>query len=302
MAEKDDDHELLRRLKALKPDTAVFFDSQLGRSQPPLECEDHEAEDLIARFRRLGGRHDSEQIHGMDLVLESANDAEDNRTFNELIKNAAEDDEWMLHSSEGRQASMLLEEAKHALEDGDKPRKDIRNGSNTFDQPTEKDIQQYDLSEQQEAEEYMLKALAEAHTDTQSQCSIPSSRSRSQSRASNKMSIDSLDFPTAPTELPCAPSTTSCGACALIALPNAPTAQPKEYVPRPQISPFSDEQMETWCIICNDDATLRCLGCDGDLYCTNCWWEGHKSDDAECQFTKHEAVKYEIKRRSLGDC
>jgi hypothetical protein len=53
-----------------------------------------------------------------------------------------------------------------------------------------------------------------------------------------------------------------------------------------------DEEIDSWCIICNDDATLSCLGCDGDLYCTNCWLEGHRGEDAGSDERRHKAVQY----------
>lgn len=30
--------------------------------------------------------------------------------------------------------------------------------------------------------------------------------------------------------------------------------------------------------ICNKDAAVRCKGCDGDLYCRQCWAEGHMDE------------------------
>lgn len=34
-----------------------------------------------------------------------------------------------------------------------------------------------------------------------------------------------------------------------------------------------------WCELCNEDAQLRCVDCDGDLYCRRCWRETHKEPD-----------------------
>jgi hypothetical protein len=59
---------------------------------------------------------------------------------------------------------------------------------------------------------------------------------------------------------------------------------------------FTDEEIDTWCIICNDNATLQCLGCDGGLYCTNCWLEGHRGQSAGLEERRHRAVQFVQKK------
>merc|ERR1711973_436235 len=34
-----------------------------------------------------------------------------------------------------------------------------------------------------------------------------------------------------------------------------------------------------WCELCNEDAQLRCVECDGDLYCRRCWKETHRDPE-----------------------
>lgn len=79
-----------------------------------------------------------------------------------------------------------------------------------------------------------------------------------------------------------------------LGLPSAPSFAPEKKPPKIQSS-FAkklDDEIETWCIICSDDATLRCLGCDGDLYCRKCWMEGHRGEGAGLEERRHRAVEF----------
>ncbi|KAH6638317.1 hypothetical protein C7974DRAFT_391324 [Boeremia exigua] len=79
-----------------------------------------------------------------------------------------------------------------------------------------------------------------------------------------------------------------------LGLPSAPSFAPSAKPPKVQSSLQQklDEEIDTWCIICQDDATLKCLGCEGDLYCRNCWMEGHKGESAGFEERSHKAVEF----------
>lgn len=100
-------------------------------------------------------------------------------------------------------------------------------------------------------------------------------------------------FPSAPTHFPSPKPPTDD-----ILFPSAPTAVPKPSMAR-KGHRFTDAEIETWCIICLVDATVRCLGCAGDLYCNLCWKEGHTGPDAGYEERRHKAVA--LRRNTVGN-
>ena len=91
-------------------------------------------------------------------------------------------------------------------------------------------------------------------------------------------------FPSAPTHVP--PSEKIIDD---LLLPSAPTTTPTAPSFN-KIGKHTDSEIDTWCIICLADATLRCQGCTGDLYCSLCWKEGHTGPDAGYEERRHKAV------------
>lgn len=47
-----------------------------------------------------------------------------------------------------------------------------------------------------------------------------------------------------------------------------------------------------WCVLCNEDAKYRCLDCSGDLYCSACNREVHKTFVE----TDHKVISYKPKQ------
>jgi len=54
-----------------------------------------------------------------------------------------------------------------------------------------------------------------------------------------------------------------------------------------------DEELP-WCAICNEDATIRCQGCGGDLYCNGCYKEFHIGEDPQ----EHKPQKFVKKTKN----
>ncbi|KAK2601668.1 hypothetical protein QQS21_004742 [Conoideocrella luteorostrata] len=119
---------------------------------------------------------------------------------------------------------------------------------------------------------------------------------------------DENTLPSVPLDLPSAPETETTTSSTKMAhltarmaalrsseadLPSVPTSRPSKPVNRlTSKTKYTDDDVDSWCTVCLEDATLRCLGCDEDVYCTRCWREMHIGPAAHFDERDHKAVQF----------
>ena len=251
------------------------------------------AVDLAERFKKLSFGRPPTNVKVDTVVTPEPPDYDDSSppaspTLDELLADLATDeDHYKLNPAELTEAEELLAEARRTLPTDDAthsypdPRLDSR--------PTESagprseaqagggfDEKEHD--EDTEADTFLQEILDEVALEKDQDQDEPSKTSQlSSPAATNTAATDQghpgsqishnvedpqLLFPSAPTHLP--PSS-PLGELSLPSAPKAaPRAQPKKK------TEYTDAEIESWCIICLADATVRCLGCSGDLYCNVC--------------------------------
>ncbi|XP_055585307.1 abscission/NoCut checkpoint regulator, partial [Uranotaenia lowii] len=62
-------------------------------------------------------------------------------------------------------------------------------------------------------------------------------------------------------------------------------------IPTP-LDPSEAQDELPWCTICNEDAVIRCMDCEGDLFCRGCYKEFHDNDE---EYRQHKTEPYKTK-------
>lgn len=224
------------------------------------------------------------------------------------------------------------EGAKGRQEKGEKSEKSEGRTVGKIAMEEEKDEKALDELDEQEADEYIASVLAELEFESQNAQSfspptasedrkkmdetspLESCRPDKSEDANNNVvsEDDPFNLPSAPTAHPTSPPNdtattevddTFAARMNALSLPSAPSFLPSKKplkVTRSasnNLPKYSDEDIESWCVICNEDAEVKCRDCDGDLYCRNCWKEGHVGPDVGYDERTHKWAPY-VKKKS----
>lgn len=280
------------------------------------------------------------------LPSERVQNVEDEQSLDELLKELGEDQSsWLNNASEEDRVSDLLKEAKAALppqRDGDRDSTQEdgykatagRLDKEQIEIESEEQIRHQDEKDEKDADDYIAQIMADVELQkkqgTYMEDDSDSTGDQTEEGGSKSKPADitqaqarSAREPTPLDDLPSAPSTAPVLASisdsdledrfASLSLPSTPSNKPTSAKPpstgakaKSNLPIYTDEDIESWCVICNEDVTIRCLGCEGDLYCQECWDEGHTGPEAGYDERRHKAVVYnrgegkEKRKRSLA--
>ena len=280
------DNALLARLNKLKKSNISFGTSNTPSVTIPTSEADQTPDELIARFQRIHGQN-AESTLEQSCVDNAPDDGvgPPSPTIEELLAELGPEDQWTVDSTDLKDADDLLAEARRALPEQEELKQEPEHQSSLIgdavDPPTEPPKQKQD--EDTEADASLQRILDELELEKLQE---PAPSAPSQQRDSEPPilpsppldSFASLVFPSTPEtplhalNLPSTPTTT-------------PSARKVRSKPKPQ--GFTDEEIDSWCIICCANASVKCSGCDGDLYCWGCWREGHLGPDVGLEEKRH---------------
>jgi hypothetical protein len=210
---------------------------------------------------------------------------EDDLTIEELLAELGPEEQWTVDEDETLAAEKLLGEAKKALgatqESGylgpDVKVSALDGVDEASGETKEYKIPSEDEKDEEEAARYVAKVLEELNFEKEYGGEVGGGGDSTGDGGDELENAASPEFPSLPNADPNqAKSNDNTTASLRSLLPPAPTFAPSSSKKKMKSSlpTYTDAEIATWCTICNDDATVRCLGCDGDLYCRGCWGEG----------------------------
>lgn len=294
--------KLADRLKALRSGSAGTASRSFSKSSDPASV-------LIAKVQ-------DEADVKPDATQDWHESGNVEQPIEELLAELGPDDQWKLDPDDPKQIDGLLKEARAALpadEDSEPPTEGVHE-SNPGEQEDEADQASKDTDESEdqrdevEADDYVKKVLAELEVAKKYGLDDDHSADQPATDAEAEDS-DLLNLPTAPSNLsdttsardPISDADLEARFSKLgLNLPSTPSTMPSTSTKSKSVKPssksnaglpkFTDEDIDSWCCICNEDGEVRCLGCDGDIYCQVCWREGHGSGPG--QERGHRAVQF----------
>ncbi|KAI4741283.1 hypothetical protein E4T50_08268 [Aureobasidium sp. EXF-12298] len=302
----DSDDTLLARLNALRKSPITLSKTHsLDLPSTPQRTTDS---DLTARFRSL--TPNSTITSPLPDAEDTQHNNEDDRTIEELLQDLGPEEQWSVDRDEGERIRDLMAEAKSALpaeDNKEEENKDVDLEVGVArpehdDEDEEQKEMDEDKRDEEEADDYVQRVLAELTLEKK--YGGPEEEEEEQDDEKRANVDNELSLPSAPTELPSSPAPDQdaniddalSARFASLSLPGVPSFNPAKKPVNIQKSvksnlpKYTDEDMESWCCICNEDATVKCIGCDGDLYCQECWREGHGNGPG--QERGHRALAY----------
>ncbi|WWC87336.1 uncharacterized protein L201_002225 [Kwoniella dendrophila CBS 6074] len=284
----------------------------LGKGNDPDNEEDDE---LAKRIAKLRGMHSSFAYDGRSMD-NAADDADDD--IEDFLASIAATPSHEI-KDENTNPSSLVKDAKAALKQAKPHIQDAEQ-----DQENSED----DVEDVETEEQILIRALEEARLEKFHEPSGTLDRQDDQAEDNPSPStiggLESLAFPSLPTHIPQqqenegveeldAETTKRLNALMGLSPSSHKPGQSKSNTTT-SASPVSkstpkqwnlpgfdlnrDEDTESWCCICNKDATLICLGCDSDIYCDECWRDGHGNGDG--QERGHRAKRFVYKKQLIG--
>jgi hypothetical protein len=247
------------------------------------------------------------------------------QSIDDLLAELESNEQMKRNPDDPDDVAALLREAREALpppgQADEFTGEDQTNSRKANDDPAEDghdNEKTEDQLDEAEADDYVQRILAELDYDRkhgivneeEDSDTAPPERPSGSKESSSQPNPSPFDLPSTPNKVPQSQPPSyedseleSRFSKLELSLPSTPTTAPAsakakqkaadalaKSKAKPKAPTFTDEDIDSWCCICNEDGEVRCLGCEGDIYCQNCWREGHGNGPDQEQ--GHRAVQF----------